>query len=153
MGVEIKSEEQADWKPLRPAFCKLLDFPEHYSWEAIYEEVKLMKRRLSQMSADVRRGSNTMSTTTAKVNKLGQWIHHINPTKIKKGQEPKHMPAGTVLTLTRLPDGSWRGYCVCNGLACERKSKGLMGLTIALCRAWLKEAGIVTAKPSETDNG
>ena len=64
------------------------------------------------------------------------------PKKIKKGKEPKHMPAGTVLTLTRQADGSWRGYCVCNGLACERKSKGLVGLTSALCRAWLKEVGV-----------
>ena len=43
-------EDTKEWRPLRPAFCKLLDFPEHYSWEAIYEEVKLIKRRLSQLS-------------------------------------------------------------------------------------------------------
>ena len=69
------------------------------------------------------------------------------PKKIKKGKEPKHMPAGTVLTLTRQADGSWRGYCVCNGLACERKSKGLVGLTSALCRTWLKEAGVTGVLP------
>ena len=37
------------WRPLRLKFCKLLDFPEHYSWEAIHEEVELMKRRLSRL--------------------------------------------------------------------------------------------------------
>ena len=102
------------------------------------------------------------------VNNLGQW-KHINrtllgwpdgkltvinltkPKKIKKGQEPKHMPAGTMITLVRQSDGSWKGCCLFNGLA--RKANGLMGLTSALCRAWLKETGIVTAKPNEADNG
>ncbi len=105
------------------------------------------------------------------LNERGQWLHNsarqllawpdakltvINltkPKKIKKGQEPKHMPAGTVLTLTRLTDGSWRGCCEFNGLACSRQSKGLMGLTSALCREWLKEAGIVTVKQSDAENG
>ena len=102
------------------------------------------------------------------VNNLGQW-KHINrtllgwpdgkltvvnlkkPKKIKKGQEPKHMPAETMLTIIRQADGSWQGRCEFDGLSCERESKGLMGLTSALCRAWLKEAGIVTAKPSEAE--
>ena len=105
-----------------------------------------------------------------RVNELGQWTHAtrkfkhwpagklsvINltkPKKIKKGHEPKHMPAGTVLTLTRQADGSWQGRCEFDGIACERKSNGLMGITSTLCRAWLKEAGIVTAKPNEADNG
>ena len=52
--MDVQTEDVSDngWRPLRPAFCKLLDFPEHYSWEAIYEEVKLIKRRLSQLSDD-----------------------------------------------------------------------------------------------------
>ena len=107
------------------------------------------------------------------VNGLGQWIPTFRqlrgwpdgkltvvnlrkpkkPKKIKKGQESKHMPAGTVLTLTRQADGSWWGRCEFNGLACNCVAKGLMGLTSALCRAWLKKAGIVTAKPSEAENG
>ncbi len=105
-----------------------------------------------------------------RVNELGQWEHahrellawpdgkltvvNLNkPKKIKKGQEPKHMPAGTVLTLTRQADGSWWGRCEFNGLACNCVANGLMGLTSALCRAWLKKAGIVTVKQNEADNG
>ncbi len=91
---------------------------------------------------------------------LKQWpdakltvINLRKPKKIKKGHEPKHMPAGTTISLTRLTDGSWRGWCEFNGLACSRQSKGLMGLTSALCREWLKEAGIVTVRPSEVENG
>ncbi len=49
-GTCGSQSELEPWRPLRPKFCKLLDFPEHYSWEAIYEEVELMKRRLSQLS-------------------------------------------------------------------------------------------------------
>jgi len=103
-----------------------------------------------------------------RVNELGRWMHTsvplrawpdgkltvINlrkPKKIKKGQEPKHMPAGTVLTLTRQSDGSWSGCCEFNGLACHRKSKGLVGLTSVLCRAWLKEAGVTSALATGTD--
>jgi len=103
-----------------------------------------------------------------RLDELGRWIHtslplhgwpnaklsitNLNkPKKIKKGQEPKHMPAGTVLTLMRQVDGSWGGRCEFNGVACQREAKGLMGLTSALCRAWLKEAGIVTAKPNEAE--
>ena len=110
--------------------------------------------------------------TKWRLDELGRWIYTtrdiqlrnwphgkltvINlrkPKKIKKGQEPKHMPAGTIITLARREDGSWQGRCSFNGIVCVRESKGLMGLTSALCRAWLKEAGIVTAKPSEADNG
>lgn len=103
------------------------------------------------------------------LNERGQWLHNsarqllawpdgkltvVNlrkPKKIKKGQEPKHMPAGTTIAVLRQEDGSWWGRCEFNGLACEREAKGLMGLTSALCRAWLKKAGIVTVRPSEAE--
>jgi len=92
-----------------------------------------------------------------RVSGLGQWtsnpsmhlpdgkltvVNLRKPKKIKRGHEPKYMPAGTVLTLERQADGSWKGRCVCNGLTSKRESKGLVGLTSALCREWLKEAGV-----------
>ncbi len=97
--------------------------------------------------------------TLFRVSGLGQWtsnpsmhlpdanltvINLKKPKKIKKGHEPKHMPAGTILTLERQADGSWKGLCRFNDLTCYRESKGLMGLTSALCRAWLKEAGVTS---------
>ncbi len=32
--------EEREWKPLRRAFCKLLDFPDQCSWQEIYDEVE-----------------------------------------------------------------------------------------------------------------
>lgn len=62
------------------------------------------------------------------------------PKKIKKGQEPKHMPDGTVLMM-RLMGEKWRGSCSADAGTIEAESAGLMGLGSKLCRKWLKEFG------------
>lgn len=59
--------------------------------------------------------------------------------KIKKGQESKHMPTGTSITLTRIDDGSWLGVCEYDGTIIERTSAGLIGVAAKLCRDWLKQ--------------
>lgn len=61
------------------------------------------------------------------------------PKKIKKGHEPKFMPRGTVLTITRQRDGSWLGTCESSGVKVERQANGLMGIAAKLCRDWIKE--------------
>jgi hypothetical protein len=67
------------------------------------------------------------------------------PRKIKKGQEPKHMPDGTVLQLT-LRDDRWYGTCEADGKSVTGESAGLMGLGSKLCRTWLQQHGHANIK-------
>jgi len=63
------------------------------------------------------------------------------PKKIPKGQAPKHMPVGSIITLRLGPDRQWHGQCECDGTVVERQAAGLMGIASKLCQAWLKESG------------
>ena len=67
------------------------------------------------------------------------------PQKIKKGQEPKFMPNGTLLAMRRSGD-KWLGTCSSDGKSIEAESAGLMGLGSKLCRKWLKEHGHMIVK-------
>lgn len=67
--------------------------------------------------------------------------------RVKKGQEPKLLPAGTQIVLTRQEDGSWVGVLVASSVKVQGRSAGLMGLGSSLARKWLKETGArVTGK-------
>ena len=47
------------------------------------------------------------------------------------------LPAGTQMTLTRLPDGTWAGGLAADGTEVRAAADGPQGLTIDLARAWL----------------
>jgi len=61
--------------------------------------------------------------------------------RIKKGSEPRHLPAGAVVMLVRLDDGSWSGVLEAGGLRVEKTSNGVMGIVSDLARRWLSSAG------------
>ena len=61
--------------------------------------------------------------------------------RVKKGQEPKLLPAGTVITLVRQDDGSWIGKLIADSIEVKAESAGLMGLGSTLARRWLAQQG------------
>ncbi len=67
----------------------------------------------------------------------------------RKTDPPKNeafarLPAGTVVTLTRRPDGSWAGTLAADGTKVETTESGPQALIVTLARLWL------TARPAET---
>jgi hypothetical protein len=54
----------------------------------------------------------------------------------KKGEAFKQLPAGTQMTLTRRPDGTWAGTLTADGKTVEATGEGPQGVTVALARLW-----------------
>jgi hypothetical protein len=52
----------------------------------------------------------------------------------------ERLPAGAQMTLTRLPDGTWKGTLTAAGATVEATAKGPQGITAALAQAWVKQA-------------
>jgi hypothetical protein len=70
--------------------------------------------------------------------------------RIKKGQEVKLLPPGTVFTLTRGADGGWHGTLAAGGVTVEASMGGAMGAMSKLARKWLRTAGVrVTGKVAD----
>lgn len=63
----------------------------------------------------------------------------------KKGEAMQALPAGTTITMTRKPDGTWTGNLTADGTTVEAVCGGAQGLTVALARLWATQKGI---KPS-----
>jgi hypothetical protein len=62
--------------------------------------------------------------------------------KIKKGQEPKLLPAGATITLVRQDDGVWHGTLkAMDSDVVTVVSAGLMGIVSKLARRWLSLHG------------
>ena len=61
--------------------------------------------------------------------------------RIKKGQEPKALPPGTVVRLIREQDGSWTGKLWAEGTEVSANSNGTMGIISKLARRWLDTKG------------
>ena len=62
----------------------------------------------------------------------------------KRGEAIKSLPAGTQVSLTRQPDGSWAGKLSANGTAVEMVSvagAGPQSVLVALARLWVTESG------------
>jgi hypothetical protein len=56
--------------------------------------------------------------------------------KVKKGQEPKLLPAGATINLIRQENGRWKGKIAAKGIEIEAESAGLMGLGNTLESYW-----------------
>lgn len=63
-------------------------------------------------------------------------LHEIRNTKRKYARV---LPVGTVIELTRLEDGSWKGSLVAGGHRVEVVDSRLMGMASKLARKWLNE--------------
>jgi hypothetical protein len=62
----------------------------------------------------------------------------------KKGEALKSLPVGTQVSLTRQPDGSWRGTLSAAGMAVEVPGvagTGPQSVIVALARLWALESG------------
>jgi hypothetical protein len=62
----------------------------------------------------------------------------------KRGEALKLLPAGTQVSLTRQPDGSWAGTLSADGTAVEMAGTagaGPQSVLVALARLWASEAG------------
>ena len=62
----------------------------------------------------------------------------------KKGEALKSLPAGTQVSLTRLPDGFWRGTLSAEGMTVEvtgAAGTGPQSIVVALARLWASESG------------
>jgi hypothetical protein len=66
----------------------------------------------------------------------------VGPGKVKKGQEPKHLPPGSLIVLRMEEDRTWVGQLQAEGITVKVSGAGLMGMASKLARAWLKEKGI-----------
>jgi hypothetical protein len=59
-----------------------------------------------------------------------------------KGEAFKLLPAGTALSLTRKPDGTWTGTLTAEGTTVEATAEGPQSLSVSLARRWLLARGI-----------
>ena len=70
----------------------------------------------------------------------------------KKGEALQSLPAGTQVSLTRQPDGSWRGTLSAAGMTVEVPGvagTGPQAVLVALARLWASESGACrTPRPS-----
>jgi hypothetical protein len=66
----------------------------------------------------------------------------VGPGKVKKGQEPKHLPPGSLIVLRMEEDRTWAGQLQADGVTVQVAGAGLMGMASKLARAWLREKGI-----------
>lgn len=65
----------------------------------------------------------------------------------KRGELMQMLPAGTRVTLTRQPDGTWAGTLTAGGAEVSGTGEGAQGLTLALARLWLAAGGPGATKP------
>ena len=65
----------------------------------------------------------------------------------KKAEAFKALPAGTDITLTRKPDGSWAGTLTTGTTKVEAVGVGPQGVTVALARLWASAAGVAPPEP------
>lgn len=72
----------------------------------------------------------------------------IAATLPKKGEAFKQVPVGAQITLTRTPDGNWKGVLAADGTTVEATGEGAQGLTVALARRWAAARGGTEAKPA-----
>ena len=61
----------------------------------------------------------------------------LRKTAPPKAEAFARLPPGTVVTLTRQPDGSWAGTLAAAGMDVEATESGPQALTVALARLWL----------------
>ena len=67
----------------------------------------------------------------------------------KKGEALKSLPAGTQVSLTRQPDGSWSGTLSADGITVEvtgDAGTGPQSVLVALARLWASESGACHTK-------
>jgi hypothetical protein len=73
----------------------------------------------------------------------------------KKGEVLQSLPAGTQVSLTRQPDGSWRGTLSAAGMTVEVPGvagTGPQAVIVALARLWASESGACrTPRPTAPD--
>lgn len=74
------------------------------------------------------------------VAKLVEEQRKANPL-LKKGEAFSKLPAGTQMSLTRRPDGTWAGTLTAAGKTVEGTGDGPTGAALALARTWLAAAG------------
>ena len=67
----------------------------------------------------------------------------------KKGEAFGRLPADTVMTIRRGPDGSWTGTLTAEGKTVEANGEGPQGVSLALARIWLTgQDGTSPPKPA-----
>jgi len=67
----------------------------------------------------------------------------------KKGEAFALLPAGTQMSMTRKPDGTWTGTLTAEGATIETVADGAQGLAAALARLWVASHG-PRKEPEET---
>jgi hypothetical protein len=70
----------------------------------------------------------------------------VGPGRVKKGQEPKHLPPGALIVLKMEEDRTWSGELRAEGITVQAEGAGLMGMASKLARAWLREKGVAVKK-------
>jgi hypothetical protein len=70
----------------------------------------------------------------------------IGPGKVRKGQEPKHLPPGALIVLRMEEDRTWVGQLQAEGITVNVTGAGLMGMASKLAKAWLREKGVAVKK-------
>jgi hypothetical protein len=57
--------------------------------------------------------------------------------EVPKKEAFAQLPSGTVMSLTRQPDGSWAGSLAAEGVTVKADADGPQALTVVLARDWL----------------
>jgi hypothetical protein len=70
------------------------------------------------------------------VAKLNEEQKRAAATMPKKGEAFQMLPAGTQISMTRRPDGSWTGSLAAEGVAVQATGDGPQGIAVTLARNW-----------------
>lgn len=82
---------------------------------------------------------------TACVAKLNEEQKRAAAAIPKKGEAFQLLPAGTQVSMSRRPDGSWAGTLTASGTTVEAVGDGPQGLSVTLARQWVAARGLTAA--------
>ena len=100
-----------------------------------YEVDKYRAQRLAKFQA------TRCEVCVAKLNEEQRLAAPVIP---KKGEAFRLLPAGTQVSMTRRPDGTWAGKLAAEGAAVEAVADGPQSLTVVLARLWVTARAAVT---------
>jgi hypothetical protein len=127
MGLPPKGEIVA--RPLVVRACGCAQEFQHYKVD------KYRAQRLAKFQG---------SRCPACVAKLQEEQRRLAEAMPKKGEALMSLPAGTQMSLTRLPDGTWAGTLAAEGTTVEMTGNagaGVQSVMGALARLWLLQSG------------
>jgi hypothetical protein len=85
---------------------------------------------------------------SACVTKLNEEQKQAAASLPKKGEAFQLLPAGTKVSMTRRPDGSWSGTLTAEGATVEAIADGPQGLSVSLARQWVTARRPTAAPPA-----